>query len=67
MALTAPVALGWFLVLATLQLARDEYDGLGPVLLAGAIAIVVLFVAYLLFAAALGVARRNRERQGAAY
>jgi NADH-quinone oxidoreductase subunit H len=65
--LLIPVALGWFLVLAALQMARDEFDDLGPVLLTGAIAVVVLFVAYALFAVALNVARRNREREGAAY
>ena len=65
--LLIPVALGWFLVLAALQMARDEYDGLGPVLLAGVIAVVVLFVAYALFNAALVVSKRNREREGAAY
>ena len=41
--LLIPVALGWFLVLAALQLTRDKYDGLGPVLLAAAIGVVVLF------------------------
>jgi NADH-quinone oxidoreductase subunit H len=65
--LLIPVSLGWFLVLATLELARDEYDGLGPVLLAGAIAIAVLFVAYALFNSAVVVSRRNREREGAAF
>jgi NADH-quinone oxidoreductase subunit H len=65
--LLIPVALGWFLVLAALQVARDEYDDLGPVLLTGAVAVVVLFLAYGLFTLALGVARRNREREGAAY
>ncbi len=65
--LLIPVALGWFLVLATLQMARDRYDGLGPVLLAGAIAFAVLFLAYGLFNAALVVSKRNREREGAAY
>jgi len=65
--LLIPVALGWFLVLAALQMARDEYDALGPVLLAGVIAVVVLFVAYALFNAALVVSKRNREREGAAY
>jgi NADH-quinone oxidoreductase subunit H len=65
--LLIPVALGWFLVLAALQLARDEYDGLGPVVLAGGIAIVVMFLAYALFNAALVVSKRNREREGAAY
>lgn len=65
--LLIPVALGWFLVLAALQMARDEFDHLGAVLLTGAVAVVVLFVAYALFSLALNVARRNREREGAAY
>jgi NADH:ubiquinone oxidoreductase subunit 1 (chain H) len=65
--LLIPVALGWFLVLAALQMARDEFDDLGPVLLTGAIAVVVLFLAYALFSVALNVAKRNREREGAAY
>ncbi|MEO6571087.1 MAG: NADH-quinone oxidoreductase subunit NuoH [Ilumatobacteraceae bacterium] len=65
--LLIPVALGWFLVLAALQVARDRYDGLGPVLLTGAIAVAVMGLAYVLFGAALDVARRNREREGAAY
>jgi NADH-quinone oxidoreductase subunit H len=65
--LLIPVALGWFLVLAALQMARDRYDDLAPVLLTGAIAVVVLFLAYGLFSLALVVAKRNREREGAAY
>ncbi len=65
--LLIPVALGWFLVLAALQMTRDKYDGLGPVLVAAAVSVAVLFVAYALFSVALGVARRNRETEGAAY
>ncbi len=65
--LLIPVALGWFLVLAALQLARDKYDGLGAVLLTGIVGVAVLGAAYLLFNAALIVARRNREREGAAF
>ncbi|NNE11203.1 MAG: NADH-quinone oxidoreductase subunit NuoH [Ilumatobacter sp.] len=65
--LLIPVALGWFLVLAALEVTRDRYDGLGPVMLTGLISIVVLFVAYGLFNAALVVSKRNRERDGAAY
>ena len=61
--LLIPVALGWFLVLAALQMARDEYDDLAPVLLTGAVAVVALFLAYGLFSVALNVARRNRERE----
>jgi NADH-quinone oxidoreductase subunit H len=65
--LLIPVALGWFLVLAALQLARDKYDGIGPVLVTAVIGVAALGVSYLLFTAALGVARRTREREGAAY
>jgi NADH-quinone oxidoreductase subunit H len=65
--LLIPVALGWFLVLAALQMARDRYDGLGPVLLAAGISVAVMLVAYGLFNAALVVSKRNREREGAAY
>jgi NADH-quinone oxidoreductase subunit H len=65
--LLIPVALGWFLVLAALQMTRDETDDLAPVLITGAISVVVLFLAYGLFSVALNVARRNREREGAAY
>jgi NADH-quinone oxidoreductase subunit H len=65
--LLIPVALGWFLVLAALQMTRDETDELAPVLITGAISVVVLFLAYGLFSVALNVARRNREREGAAY
>ncbi len=65
--LLIPVALGWFLVLAALQMARDRYDSLAAVLIAGGIAIGVMFLAYALFNAALVVSKRNREREGAAY
>jgi NADH-quinone oxidoreductase subunit H len=65
--LLIPVALGWFLVLAVLQMARAEYDDLAPVLGIGAAAVVVLFLGYALFTVALDVARRNRERDGEAY
>lgn len=62
--LLIPVALGWFLVLAAIQLGRDEDWNIVAVV-AGCLA--VLGVSYLLFNAALVVARRNREREGAAY
>jgi len=65
--LLIPLALGWFLVLAALQVARDRYESLAAVLLSGAIALGVAFVAYALFNAALVVSKRNREREGAAY
>ncbi len=65
--LLIPLALGWFLVLAALQVARDRYESLAAVLLSGAIALGVAFVAYALFNAALVVSKRNREREGATY
>jgi NADH-quinone oxidoreductase subunit H len=67
--LLIPVALGWFLVLAAIQVGRDRDWGLQDhqfwLMLAGCLA--GLGAAYLLFNAALVVARRNREREGAAY
>jgi NADH-quinone oxidoreductase subunit H len=62
--LLIPVALGWLLVLAAIQLGRDE-DWNVVVVIAGCL--VVVGIAYLLFNAALVVSRRNREREGAAY
>jgi NADH-quinone oxidoreductase subunit H len=62
--LLIPVALGWLLVLAAIQLGRDEDWN---VLLVVAACLVALGIAYLLFTAALNVSRRNREREGAAY
>jgi len=62
-----PVALGWFLLLAALQVGRDSdvssagYVGLVIACLVGMVA------GYALFSAALVVARRNRDREGAAY
>jgi NADH-quinone oxidoreductase subunit H len=62
--LLIPVALGWFLVLAAIQLGRDkDWNVFGVV--AGCL--VALGLAYLLFNAALMVSKRNREREGAAY
>ena len=67
--LLIPLSLGWFLLLAAIQLGRDRGLELGdpqlwlmsPARLAG------LGLAYALFDAALAVSRRNREREGAAY
>ena len=62
-----PVALGWFLLLAVLQVGRDRnMSQTGYVVLVG-VGIGVLVLCYLLFQAALIVARRNRESEGAAY
>ncbi len=62
--LLIPVALGWFLVLAAIQLGRDKDWNIFAVV-AGCLA--ALAAAYLLFNAALVVSKRNREREGAAY
>jgi NADH-quinone oxidoreductase subunit H len=62
--LLIPVALGWLLVLAAIQLGRDE-DWNVYAVVAGCLA--ALGASYLLFGAALGVSRRNRERDGAAF
>ncbi|MFZ8948646.1 MAG: NADH-quinone oxidoreductase subunit NuoH [Ilumatobacteraceae bacterium] len=62
-----PVALGWFLLLAALQLGRDnDLSQVGYVTLV-IVCLVVLGLGYLLFTAAISVARRNRDREGAAY
>jgi len=62
--LLIPVALGWFLVLAALQLGRDQDWNLAVVVI---VALGALFAAYAVFTAALGVARKNRDATGAAY
>ena len=62
-----PVALGWFLLLAALQVGRDsDVSSAGYVGVVVA-CLVVLITGYALFSAALAVARRNRDREGAAY
>jgi len=65
--LLIPAALGWFLVLAALQMARDRWEGWEPLAITVAVSVAVLLAAYGLFALALNVARRNRETEGAAY
>ncbi|MAT04151.1 MAG: NADH-quinone oxidoreductase subunit NuoH [Acidimicrobiaceae bacterium] len=65
--LLIPIALGWFLVLAALEMVRDRYDGWEPLAITVVISLVVLGAAYGLFSLALGVARRHREQEGAAY
>jgi NADH-quinone oxidoreductase subunit H len=65
--LMIPVALGWFLVLAALQMVRDRYDGAGPLVVTVVVSLAVLGLAYGLFTLALNVARRNRDTEGAAY
>ncbi len=65
--LLIPIALGWFLVLAALEMVRDRYDGWEPLAITVAISLVVLGIAYGLFSLAMGVAKRNREQEGPAY
>jgi NADH-quinone oxidoreductase subunit H len=62
--LLIPVALGWLLVLTAIQLGRDEDWNVFAVVAA---CLAALGASYLLFSVALGVSRRNREREGAAY
>ncbi|MBL6636134.1 MAG: NADH-quinone oxidoreductase subunit NuoH [Ilumatobacteraceae bacterium] len=62
-----PISLGWFILLAALQVARDsDVSGLEYALIVGG-CLVGIALAYMLFQAALNVARRNREAEGAAY
>jgi NADH-quinone oxidoreductase subunit H len=65
--LLIPVALGWFLILAALQMVRDRWDGWEPLAITVAVSVALLLLAYGLFSLALNVARRNRETEGAAY
>ncbi len=65
--LLIPVALGWFLILAALQMVRDRWDGWEPLAITVAVSVALLLLAYGLLSLALNVARRNRETEGAAY
>jgi NADH-quinone oxidoreductase subunit H len=65
--LLIPLAFGWFIVLAGIQLGRDRDWSLPAVLGVGAACLAAVAVGYLLFTAALAVSRKNREREGAAY
>jgi NADH-quinone oxidoreductase subunit H len=62
--LLIPISLGWFIFLAAIQLGRDRDWNIVVVVAAS---LVTMAVSYALFTAALVVARRNREREGAAY
>jgi len=62
-----PVALGWFLLLAALQLGRDNDLSQTNYVALVVVCLVVLGLGYLLFSAAIAVARRNRDREGVAY
>ena len=59
-----PLALGWFLLLAAIQVARDNDWNLPLVV---GVTLVSLVVGYLLMAGANRVSARTREREGAAY
>jgi NADH-quinone oxidoreductase subunit H len=65
--LLIPVALGWFLVLAAMEMVRGRWDGWEPLAVTVVVSLAVLGLAYGLFVLALNVARRNREHEGAAY
>ncbi len=59
-----PIALGWFLLLAAIQVARDNDWNLPLVV---GVTLASLVVGYALMTAANRVSARNREREGAAY
>ncbi len=62
--LLIPISLGWFIFLAAIQLGRDRDWNIVVVVAAS---LATMAVSYALFTAALVVARRNREREGAVY
>jgi NADH-quinone oxidoreductase subunit H len=62
--LLIPVALGWFVVLAAINVGRDRDWSLWVVV---PIALVAIGLGYLLFSAAMRVSTRNRAREGAVY
>ncbi len=65
--LLIPVSLGWFLLLAALQVGRDPDNDWDPWLVAVVVRVAVLLAGYVLLTLALAVSRRNREREGAMY
>jgi NADH-quinone oxidoreductase subunit H len=62
--LLIPIALGWFVVLAAINLGRDRDWSLWVVV---PIALGSIAVGYALFSAALRVSGRNRAEEGAMY
>jgi NADH-quinone oxidoreductase subunit H len=62
--LLIPVALGWFVVLAAINIGRDRDWTLWTVV---PVALIAMGLGYLLFNAALRVSARNRAREGAMY
>jgi NADH-quinone oxidoreductase subunit H len=62
--LLIPIALGWFVVLAAINLGRDRDWSLWTVV---PIALVAIGLGYVLFNAALRVSARNRAREGVMY
>jgi NADH-quinone oxidoreductase subunit H len=62
--LLIPVALGWFLLLAAIRVGdANDWNVVAVV----AVSLASLAVGYVVFAAALRVSARNREREGAMY
>jgi NADH-quinone oxidoreductase subunit H len=59
-----PVALGWFLLLAAIQVGRDQDWSIAVVV---AVTLAVMVAGWVLMVAAMKVSTRNREREGAAY
>ena len=59
-----PIALGWFMLLAALRVARDE--GWNRVVV-GVVCAAVLAFSYLLLTAAVRTSSKNREKEGAMF
>jgi NADH-quinone oxidoreductase subunit H len=62
--LLIPTALGWFVVLAAINVGRDRDWTLWTVV---PVALIAMGLGYLLFSAALRVSARNRTREGVTY
>lgn len=65
--LLIPLSFGWFVVLAGLQLGRDNDWEARTWVIAGSATLLVAVLSWGLLAAALNVARRNRESAGSAF